>query len=180
MSPLRWLVFGLFFPACLILLGQVIWSPAIADRLLALALLLLCIDQSRAGVLDLEQALMAQEQTPDPRLDRFYRITICAIAVALVGFYGAWLSLSFGAIVIFCGQLGFHCTAGIRLETAAEGMVIFPWGVKERWSILVANTVGLVFLSLWMQAIAPLWMASLILSMVLAYGAIKYLTPSDS
>ncbi|NEO87365.1 MAG: hypothetical protein F6J87_24370 [Spirulina sp. SIO3F2] len=178
MSPLRWLLFGLFFPACLILLGQVIWSPAIGDRLLALALLLLCIDQSRAGVLDLEQTLLAQTQTPDPRLDRFYRVTICTIAVALVGFYGAWISLGFGAVIIFCSQLGFHCTAGIRLETA-EGLTILPWGVKQRWLTLVANVIGVVLLGFWMQAIAPLWMASLILSMVLAYGVIKYVVPKQ-
>ncbi|MEM8642378.1 MAG: hypothetical protein AAGG51_26705 [Cyanobacteria bacterium P01_G01_bin.54] len=182
MSALRWLIFGLFFPACLILLGQVIWSPAIAARILALALLLLCIDQSRAAVLDLENTFTVQEhnlQEPiaDPRLDRFYRVTLCAIALELMGFYGAWISLGWGAILVFFSQVGFHCTAGIRLNLSGGmdgGLEIVPWGIAQRWLLLLANGIGVVLLDLWMQAIAPLWMASAILGLVCTYGVIKY------
>ncbi|MGB0564011.1 MAG: hypothetical protein ACPGVO_19755 [Spirulinaceae cyanobacterium] len=193
MSALRWLIFGLFFPACLILLGQVIWSPAIAAQVLALALLLLCIDQSRAAVLDLERILTTQEQTTDLRLDRFYRVTLCAIALELIGFYGAWISLGGGALLIFFAQVGFHCTAGIRLaahdglesanreqESPAGGLEIIPWGIAQRGLLLLANGIGVVLLSLWMQAIAPLWMAGTILGMVCLYGVLKYVIPEPS
>lgn len=67
-------------------------------------------------------------------------------------------------------------TANIRLEVA-DGLVILPWGIERRWLILVANGLGLIFLGLWMEAIAPLWMASVLFSMVLAYGVVKYATP---
>lgn len=175
MSALRWLIFGLFFPACLILLGQVIWSFAIAQQILSLALLLLCVDQARAAVLDLENTLTAQEQTPDPRLDRFYRLVLVTIAVELVGFYGAWISLGIGCVLVFCSQVAFHFTAKIRIETA-DNLLILPWGIEQRWPILVANGVGLIVLGLWMEAIAPLWMASTLLGMVLLYGLVKYAT----
>lgn len=176
MSALRWLIFGLFFPACLILLGQVIWSAAIAQQILSLALLLLCVDQARAAVLDLESTLTAQEQTPDSRLDRFYRIILVTIVVELLGFYGAWISLGIGCVLVFCSQVVFHFTAKIRIEIT-DSVLILPWGVERRWPILVANGVGLIVLGLWMAAIAPTWMASVLLSMVLSYGAAKYTTP---
>lgn len=175
MSAIRWLIFGLFFPACLILLGQVIWSAAIAQQILALALLLLCIEQSRAATLDLEAVLLLQEHVEDPRLPHFYRLVIVTIVLELCGFYGAWIGLGFGGLLVLFSQIGFHGLAQIRLET--EPQLILPWGLAQRSLILCANSCGVILLALWIEGIAPVTIATILLGLVILYEGLKYFSP---
>jgi hypothetical protein len=95
---MRQVIFLLFFPACLGILGQVIRAEAFDHRLLALGLLIFAIDQARMAVLDLKNIKSAKEKIEDVRLRYFYYTTICTIALELIGFYLASVQLGWGII----------------------------------------------------------------------------------
>lgn len=163
----------LFFPACWGLLGQVLGDAALSEKLLALGILLLCVDQARMAVVDLEQVTAVKRQVADPRLQRFYQVTLSTIFVELCGFYGASLSLGWGAIAILLSQIWFNLAAGIQLNPAAKIPIQF-WGIRDRLPVLIANGIGLFLVSLWMLAIAPLWISGGLLGLLLLYGCGKY------
>jgi hypothetical protein len=166
-------MFLLFFPASLGLLGQVMMGNELSYQLLALALLLLCIDQARMAVVDLEHVKQVQQQVQDARLAHFYRVTISTIVLELLGFYSSYLWLGWGAILVLLSQVWFNVLAGIQLQPTEENP-IQPWGVPERRLVLIADGIGLILVSLWILQIAPLWMASGLLAMVIIYGWVKY------
>lgn len=145
----------------------------LSSQLLALALLLLCIDQARMAVVDLENVKQVKQQVPDPRLNNFYRVTISTIVVELLGFYGSYLWLGWGAVLVLLSQVWFNLLAGIQLQPAEENP-IQAWGIPERSIVLIADGIGLILVSLWILQIAPLWMASGLLMMVVIYGWVKY------
>lgn len=66
-----------FVPAALGLGAGVLGSIAPDHRYLALALLLLCLDQARMAIADLQDiaAITTQSSGPDLRLDRFRLVT---------------------------------------------------------------------------------------------------------
>lgn len=163
----------LFLPACLGLLGLVLGDAALADKLLALGILLLCVDQARMAVVDLEQVAAVKRQVADPRLQRFHQVTLTTIFVELCGFYGASISLGWGAIAILFSQIWFNLGAGIQLDPTAK-IPIQSWGVRDRLPVLIANIIGLALVSLWMLAIAPLWISGGLLGLLLLYGYGKY------
>jgi hypothetical protein len=174
-------IFLLFFPACLGLLGQTI-NHAAPDRgwadgqsLLALALLLLAIDQARMAAVDLTQvaAVRVQVQPSDQRLEQFYRITLSTIGLELLGFYGAIGNLGVGAAVVLLSQIWFNLLANIQLQPETEEP-IRAWGIADRLPVLVADGVGLILVCLWLAGVAPLFMAGGLLGMVLLYGGLKY------
>ena len=173
MSAIAWIIFLLFFPACLGLLEQVIDGEELSQQLLTLAILLLCIDQARMAVIDLEQVTVVKQRTSDPRLHRFYQVTISTILWELCGFYGATLWLGWGAIAILLSQIWFHCLAGIQLLPNKE-IGLKTWGITERIPVLIADSIGLVLVILWMLQIVPLWIAITLLGIVIAYGYVKY------
>lgn len=173
MSAIAWTIFVGFFPACLGLISQIIQAHDLGYQLLALALLLLCIDQARMAVVDLEQVAAVKQQVQDSRLDFFYKITVSTIGLELLGFYGAFLWLGWGVAIVLLSQVWFHLLAGIQLQPLAVPP-IQAWGVPERLPVLVADGIGLLLVGLWMLQVAPLGMATGLLGMVVAYGCIKY------
>lgn len=173
MSAIAVTIALLFFPACVGLLGQVLGDVALSDKVLALGILLLCVDQARMAVVDLEQVAAVKRQVTDPRLQRFYQVTLVTIFVELCGFYGASVSLGWGAIAILLSQIWFNLGAGIQLDPTAK-IPIQRWGVRDRLPVLIANGIGLILISLWMLAIAPLWISGGLLGLLLAYGWGKY------
>jgi hypothetical protein len=173
MSAIAVTIALLFFPACLGLLGQVLGDAAFSEKLLALGILLLCVDQARMAVVDLEQVTAVKRQVADPRLQRFYQVTLITIVIELCGFYGASISLGWGAITILLSQVWFNLCAGIQLDPTST-MPIRAWGVRDRLPVLIANGIGLFLVSLWMLAIAPLWISSGLLGLLILYGCGKY------
>ncbi len=170
---MAWLMFLLYFPASLGLLSQVMGGNELFHQLLALALLLLCIDQARMAVVDLEQVEQVKQKVQDARLDSFYRVTVSTIILELLGFYGAYFWLGWGAILVLLSQIWFNVLAGIQLQPMEE-TPIQSWGIPERRIVLIADGIGLILVSLWILQIAPLWMASGLLAMVIIYGWVKY------
>jgi hypothetical protein len=166
-------MFLLFLPASLGLLAQVFGGDKLSHQLLALALLLLCIDQARMAVVDLENVKQVKQQVQDPRLDNFYWVTVSTIVLELLGFYGSYIWLGWGAILVLLSQVWFNVLAGVQLQPGEENP-IQTWGIPERSIVLIADGIGIILVSLWIAQIAPLWMALGLLAMVLIYGWLKY------
>lgn len=172
-SPV-WIIFGLFFPACLGLMRQVIWGSELSTQLLALVFLCLGIDQARMAVVDLEHVFAIQQQMQDDRLNKFYLLTISTIGWELAGFYLASFWLGWGAICILLSQIWFNLLANVRLQPLANP-VIENWALSERIPVLLADGIALVLVSLWMLQIAPLAISLGLFGLLVAYGWVKYI-----
>ncbi len=172
----------LFLPALGAIAGQSVATHSMATEsmptgtaYLAIALILLGLDQARMAIVDLQQIDQVQhipDFTADPSLQRFRWVTLSTIGIELAGFYGAIGELGWGAIVILLSQLWFHGLAGIQLRPGEERAIV-PFGLRPRLPVLIADGVGIGLIILWMQNIAPLAMALGLLGMVLAYGLVK-------
>jgi hypothetical protein len=154
------------------------WPPS--HFLLAIALLLLGIDQIRMAIVDLRQIaqVTAQLTTPDPRLDRFRWVTYSTIGLEILGFGLAFWHLGWGAIVVLLSQVWFNLLAGVQLQPDGEPLtqdaLIKNLGWRDRGIILVADGLGILLSGFWAIGWAPLGMAIGLLAMVLIYGVIKY------
>lgn len=177
MSSIAWVMFLLFFPACVGLLGQVIGAERLSSQVLAIAILLLCVDQARMAVVDLEQIAQVKQQTQDLRLARFSQVTLSTIALELLGFYTAAVALGWGSIIILLSQVWFNLQAGIQLHPGQK-VAVHVWGIPERLPVLCVDGIGLVLTSLWMLEVAPLAIAVGLLGLVLIYGWVKYGLPA--
>jgi len=183
MSRIAWIVFWIFFPASLGVLGQVLWGPDLSHRLLALGLFLFSIDQARMAVLDLRQAIAAQRQTPDFRIRRFYWVTLTTIVLEILGFGIAAVWLGWGIQLVLLSQVWFNLFAGIQIQP--PDLKIQPWGVRERLPVLIADGLGMGLMGLWMREIAPMGIVLTLWGMAIAYACLKYFSslrkrPSES
>jgi hypothetical protein len=167
------IIFLFFFPACLGLLGQVIWGNELAHQLLALGMFLFCIEQARMATQDLQQIAYARGKVKDIRLDTFSTITISTIVLEIFGFYASSFWLGWGSILILISQFWFNLFSGIKINLETE-TVIQTWNISERLPVLIANVVGLVLVSLWILQIASLWIAGGLFGMVILYCSIKF------
>ncbi len=170
---MRQVIFLLFFPACLGILGQFIRPEAFDHRLLALGLLIFAIDQARMAVLDLKNIKIAKESVEDVRVQHFYYTTICTIALELLGFYVASVQLGWGIILVLGSQVGFNFFANIRIQPT-ESVIIQNKPFSEQITVLIADIVGLILIGFWMNAIAPLTIVLTLWIMAIAYCCIKY------
>jgi hypothetical protein len=170
---MRQVIFLLFFPACLGILGQVIRSEAFDHRLLALGLLIFAVDQAKMAVLDLKNIKSAKEKIKDIRLQYFYYIVISTIALELIGFYIASVQLGWGIILVLVSQVGFNFFANIRLQPT-ESTIIQEKPFSEKIAVLIADIIALILIGFWMNAIAPLTIVLTLWTMAIAYGCIKY------
>jgi hypothetical protein len=154
---------------------QVITVPVLAHQLLALALLMLGIDQTRMAIVDLSHIQTLQQRAiGSPALQRFAWVTGTTIGLELLGFGLSWQWLSGGTAVVLFSQLWFNLLAGVQLLPESEPP-IQDFGIKDRAIVLLADGLGLLLAVLYTLAIAPLTQAIGLLSMVLLYGCIKYL-----
>lgn len=166
-------VFLLFFPACLGILSQVIRPQTFDHQLLALGLLIFAIDQAKMAVLDLENIAKAKEQIEDIRLHFFYYITVSTIALELIGFYLASVKLGWGIILVLGSQVWFNSWANIRIQPT-ESIIIQRKNFSEQIIVLVADVIGIILISFWMNAIAPLTIVLTLWIMAVFYGFIKF------
>ncbi len=176
---------GLYLPAIASLFWQSIVQPDLAQKLLAIALFLLSLDLLKMAIFDLEQVALvrsrwaaASDQTAlidvtDPRLGWFQRVTIVTIVVELLGLYGAWMSLSWGAIVILLSQVGFNVLAQVQLFPDQSDM-IQRFGIRDRAIVLIADVLGLVLVTIGLGGRWSLETSAGLLGMVLIYGLVKF------
>lgn len=139
---------------------------------IALTLALLCVDQRRMALVDLNN--IRQVTLADERVRQFHRITLITISLELIGFYWAWLQLGVGTAIVLISQLFFNTTAKIQLFPNSFEP-IQPFGLRERSAVLMANTVALGLTTMWQLGQFRAMTAVLLLSMVIGYLGIKYL-----
>jgi hypothetical protein len=163
----------LFLPAIIILAIGVTVNSDLSTRLLVMALLLLCLDQMRMAIVDLQNIAAIPASKKDDRLNWFRGVTLATIVVELFGFYLAGWYLGVGAIVVLLSQIGFNLCAGIQLEPQSHAPIVV-WTWRDRWVVLVADIVGIGLVSFWLAKIATLGMSIGLLGMVLTYGVVKY------
>ncbi|NJN49113.1 MAG: hypothetical protein HC805_04125 [Alkalinema sp. RL_2_19] len=170
------LLITLFGGAGVGLLIHIVTAPTLAARLLAIALLLLGLDQTRMAIVDLEN-IATVRQIPDcasqPQLTRFDWMTRSTIAFELIGFYVSSQWLAWGCICVLLSQVWFNLLAGVQLLPTTE-QPIQPFGIRDRAVILVADSLGIGLASGYAAEIQPCGMAIGLLSMVCLYGMIKY------
>jgi hypothetical protein len=155
---------------------QIFVSEDLSSSILALGTLVICLEQARMAVVDLEQIAQFQEKIIDPRLDRFFIVTISTIVLELLGFYLAALWIGWGALIVLVSQIWFHCLAKIQLQPATEKII--DYGIKPRLPVLLIDGIGIILLAFWLAKIAPLIMAVNLTAMLLIYGCFKYLLRS--
>jgi hypothetical protein len=157
------------------LLQQITVAASIAQRCLAIALFILCLDQTRMAIIDrLNIQTLQQRAITAPTLQRFIWVTNTTIGLELVGFYLVWVSLGWSSVVVLVSQLWFNLLAGVQLVPESDPP-IQPWGIKDRAIVLAADSLGLLLSVLYTLNIHPRAMAIGLLSMVLLYMLIKYL-----
>lgn len=187
-------IFLSFLPAALGLAVQICLGQAWDQRCLALALLLLCLDQARMAQVDWRAiaAVAAQDPLGDLRVDRFRLVTLSTIALELVGFYiSGWYGgtlaggellgselaatawLAGGAVIVLVSQIWFHSLAGIQLQPG-EAEPVVTLGMGARSPVLLADILGIGLVLLWFWGLWPLAMAGALLALVLVYGWVKY------
>jgi hypothetical protein len=176
---------ALYAPAIVTLLWQSIVQPEVAQKLLAIALLLLSLDLLKMAIFDLEQVALVQSRWPkssdptvlidatDPRLAWFQRVTIVTIVFEMVGLYGSWISLSWGAIVILLSQVGFNLFAQVQLLPDQSEM-IQPFGIRDRAIVLIADGLGIVLAAIGLSGRYPGETSAGLLGMVVLYGVVKF------
>ncbi|KAF3888115.1 MULTISPECIES: hypothetical protein [Nostocales] len=172
MLPIPGMIFLLFFPANLCILRQVLWGQELSYQVLAVGIFLFCIEQARMAAWDLQQIAEAKKQVRDRRLDTFLKITTSTIFIELLGFYTASIWLGWGSILILLSQVWFNLFAGVKIDTSSQ-IVLQSWKISERYSVLIADFLGLVLVSLWMLQIASVQITWLLFGMAIAYCALK-------
>ena len=169
----RTILFLLFFPASLGIISQIFSPENLSAAILALGTLVMCMEQARMAAVDMAEIAQFQQKTSDPRLDRFFIVTVSTIVLELSGFYLATLSIGWGALIVLVSQIWFQCLAKIQLQPTTEKII--DHGIGPRLPILLADGIGIIFVAFWLAKILPLIMAITLTTMLLIYGSIKYL-----
>lgn len=172
------IIFLLFFPASLLILGQAIAENELSHQLLAFVLLLFSLEQARMAVVDLESVAEAKKQVQDSHLDKFSKVVISTIIIELLGFYISSFGLGVGMIIVLLSQIGFNLFAGIKIELSTKS-IIQKTTISERFPELIADVLALILVGLWLLKIAPLAIATSLAAIAIAYGCVKYLFSSQ-
>ncbi|MGF1570275.1 MAG: hypothetical protein ACFCVD_19755 [Nodosilinea sp.] len=173
---------ALFLPAGLGLLAQVLQPHPLPHRILALALMLISVEQATMARVDLRQIALVERgltlhaHGQDANLARFRRVVIATIGGELAGFYLAATGyLGGGVLVILTSLVGFNVAAGVRLDPAAAEP-IQPAGMGSRLDVLAIDGVAMGLGILWIAHLARGWVAGGLLALVLVYAASKLMT----
>jgi hypothetical protein len=176
---MKWLT-GLYAPAIMLVLWQAIVQPSLDQKLLAIAIFLLSLDLLKMAIFDLEQVAKVRSMLEigrnEPRLDRFFWVTIGTVVLELMGLYLAPISRSGSAIVILFSQVGFNLLTQVQLMPEMPDMVnkIQPWGIRDRAVVLIADCLGIGLVVLGQRGYWPIGTSIGLLLMVVIYGVIKY------
>ena len=170
MRPVPMLVALCFLPAGLGLWSQGFQPLPLPNRLLALALGLMLLEQAHMARVDVRQVITAGRVGTTPRLARFTAVLAATILGELGGFYLAaagWLGL--GMVTILISLLIFNLLANGRFE----GNTFQPAGPRTRLDVIAIDLLALGLVLLWMLDWGRMAVASLLLGVTLAYGAAK-------
>ncbi|MFQ4135728.1 hypothetical protein PGN35_005355 [Nodosilinea sp. PGN35] len=167
---------ALFMPATAGLLYQAVQPHPWPYRLLALALMLMSLEQAHMARVDLRQGEMVGQRSRDPRLGHFARVVGLAIAGQVAGFSIAALGhLGWGMGLILVSLLGFNLAATIRLEPASP-RPIQAAGWRSRLDVLALDAIALGLALLWIAQRAQGWVAGGLFAITVVYGSSKLAT----
>ncbi len=195
---IRRFIFLFFVPAGVGLVWHVLCAQTLAQQLLALALVLFCIELAVMAKVDLDDIATVQQtvgqtaQQSDSQLYQFSLVVASTIVLELLGFYVALFFLPVGALVVVFSQLWFNLLAQLQLRPDCSPAVV-PFGLSQRAPVLLADGAGLVLLSLWFTPLlslvpielTPSFVTQLrrglgggLLALVVLFLLIKYVIPS--
>lgn len=159
-----------FLPASLGLLNQGIQPLPLPQRLLAVALGLMLLEQAHMARVDVQRVLAARHRGTTPELRRFTAVLAVTIIGEICGFYRAAAGdLGLGMVLILVSLLGFNLLANGRFD----GEVFQPAGPRHRLGVILVDLVALGLALLWWQNWGQLGISSLLLGTTLAYGMAK-------
>lgn len=170
MRPVPILVAFCFLPAGLGLWSQGLQPLPWPNRLLALALGLMLLEQAHMARVDGQRVLTAGRSGATPRLARFTAVLGATIIGELCGFYLAaagWLGL--GMVTILVSLLSFNLLANGRFEDHT----FHPAGPRSRLDVIAIDLLALGLVLLWMLDWGRMAVASVLLGVTLVYGAAK-------
>lgn len=164
---------ALFMPATVGLLYQAVQPHPWPYRLLALALMLMSLEQAHMARVDLRHGKIVGQRSRDPRLGHFSRVVMLAIAGQVAGFSIAALGhLGWGMGLILVSLLGFNLAATIRLEPASPKPIqTADW--RSRLGVLGLDAIALVLALLWIAQRAQGWVAGGLFAITVLYGGSK-------
>lgn len=164
---------ALFMPATVGLLYQAVQPHPWPYRLLALALMLMSLEQAHMARVDLRHGEIVGQRSRDPRLGHFGRVVMLAIAGQVAGFSIAALGhLGWGMGLILLSLLGFNLAANIRLEpTSPRPIQAADW--RSRLDVLALDAIALVLALLWIAQRAQGWVAGGLFAITVLYGGSK-------
>ena len=178
------LAYGLAGGGLVVKIGQ---HGSVAERLMAIALLLFAADLARMALVDIRnfnsvRDCLASErlshQSANPSVDAsqllgFGRSLGVTIALELVGLVVSWGWVGLGTSIVMCSQIVFNLSVNVSMQPYAQPAVR-PWPISERIDVLLADTVALGLAISWMVVGQLLGLAIALLAMVTVYLAIKY------
>lgn len=164
---------ALFMPATVGLLYQAVQPHPWPDRLLALALMLMSLEQAHMARVDLRHGDLVGQRSRDPRLGHFSRVVGLAIAGQVAGFSLAALGhLGWGMGLILVSLLGFNLAATIRLEpTSPKPIQATSW--RSRLDVLALDAIALILALLWIAQRFQGWVAGGLFAITMLYGGSK-------
>lgn len=159
-----------FLPAGFGLLIQGLQPLPWPQRLLALALGMMLLEQAHMARVDVQRLLAVRSRASIPRLTRFATVLTLTILGELAGFYlAAAGGLGWGMVIILVSLLGFNLLANGHFEDGE----FQPSGPRRRWAVIAMDGLALGLALLWLAAVGRLVVAGVLLGVALAYGAAK-------
>jgi hypothetical protein len=165
-----------FMPATAGLLYQAVQPQPWPHRLLALALMLMSLEQAHMARVDLENVEMVGQRSRDLRLSRFSQVVTLTIAGQIAGFSVAALGyLGWGMGLILVSLLGFNLAATVRLEPTNPRPVQAA-GWRSRLDVLTLDAIAFILALLWLAERFQDWVAGGMFAITVGYGASKLMT----
>lgn len=197
-------LFLLFFPASLGLLWQSLILNNLSEQLISFAFFLFSLEQGRMAFIDItsyftgktqnllldnitiySQEMKQESQTlnfPSPQkfyedknnnLSQFLFVVILTIIIELFGFYFALFFLGWGAIFVLISQVFFNIFAPLKVLEAKK-ISLTNYNFSDKATILLADTICLILMSLWVVNFYSLTISVIILLITLTFAGVKY------
>jgi hypothetical protein len=197
-------LFLLFFPASFGLLWQSLILNSLSEQLISFAFFLFSLEQARMAFIDitsysigksaylsphpittLPQEIKQESETlnftssnnifdgKNNKLSQFLLVVIFTIIIELFGFYLALFSLGWGAIFVLISQICFNILAPLKV-LKIEDFSLTNYHFSDKVGILLADTICIVLMSLWINNFYPLTIGFIILFITLTFAGVKY------
>lgn len=170
---LKFIIFLLFFPVGLGLLYNSLSENILSHQLISFTFFLFSIEQARMAVVDLKHYHL-DKNNDHHNLSKFLKVIIITIIIELLGFYGALFYVGSGAFLVMISQLFFNFFAPLKV-VEGENISLQNYPLSEKVAVLLADSIPVMLMILWLMNFYPVIMASIILGITLTFGMVKYI-----